>query len=498
MQVKNLLLIIYLGLFAGTVLGQTTEFTYQGSLKNGAVEANGNYDFEFLLYSSQSGGAQIGSTIPRTSVAVVDGIFSVKLDFGTVFTGADRYLEIRVKAAGAGGFTILDPRQRVGSSPYAIRSLAAETAVNASTADTATDASQLGGIAASQYVQTADPRLTDARPPVAGSANYIQNTASPQTASNFNVSGNGTAAGTLSGNVVNAATQYNISGQRVLRAFSSNTFIGLDAGLFNNGTYNSFFGLSSGSVTGTGVSNSFFGSDTGKFTTSGGNNTFMGDQAGVSNSIGNNNTFYGRIAGGANTTGSNNTVIGSFANLSASNLVYATAIGSDAIVTTNNRIQLGRAGVDTVRIGGLITGSSAIHVCLADFVLSTCSSSRRYKEDIQPLAGGLNAVRQFRPVNFKWRDRDERDIGLIAEEVAEIEPLLVTHNQDGQIEGVKYELLNVLLINAVKEQQSQIGIQQKQIDQQNDEIRQQRAALNALRALVCLQNPNTVACKPTD
>ena len=50
----------------------------------------------------------------------------------------------------------------------------------------------LGGIAADQYVQTNDARLANARDPLPGSANYIQNTQSPQTASNFNISGTGT------------------------------------------------------------------------------------------------------------------------------------------------------------------------------------------------------------------------------------------------------------------------------------------------------------------
>jgi hypothetical protein len=48
------------------------------------------------------------------------------------------------------------------------------------------------------------------------------------------------------------------------------------------------------------------------------------------------------------------------------------------------------------------------------------------------------------------------DFGLIAEEVAEVDPLLVTYNKHGQIEGVKYERLGVVLINAIKEQQAQI------------------------------------------
>ena len=56
----------------------------------------------------------------------------------------------------------------------------------------------LGGLAASQYVLTNDARLSDARDPLPGSANYVQNGTSPQAAS-FNITGGGTAAGTLVG-----------------------------------------------------------------------------------------------------------------------------------------------------------------------------------------------------------------------------------------------------------------------------------------------------------
>jgi hypothetical protein len=65
-------------------------------------------------------------------------------------------------------------------------------------------------------VKTDDARLTDARDPKAGNSNYVQNSTSQQAATNFNVSGNGTVGGTLSGNTVNAATQYNLGGQTVL------------------------------------------------------------------------------------------------------------------------------------------------------------------------------------------------------------------------------------------------------------------------------------------
>src|ERR1044071_3874731 len=102
---------------------QTTAFTYQGKLSDAGNPANGNYDFEFKLFDALSGGVQSGSTIQHLSVVVSGGIFTVTLDFGTQFTGASRFIEIAVRPAVGGAFTILTPRQQVTSAPYAIKSL---------------------------------------------------------------------------------------------------------------------------------------------------------------------------------------------------------------------------------------------------------------------------------------------------------------------------------------------------------------------------------------
>src|SRR5437016_9532858 len=248
-----ILLVVVLAMGASATLGQTSNFTYQGRLSDGGTPANGNYDLQFVLFDSLSGGAQVGSTQTINTVAVSNGVFTVSLDFGAnAFTGANRFLEISARPTG-GSFTLLTPRQQVTSTPYAIRSANASSAdtatnaTNATNATTATNATQLGGIAASQYVQTNDSRLSDARTPTPGSANYIQNTASAQSSSNFNISGNGTAGGTLSGNVVNATTQYNLNGSRILsNPGNFNLFTGVDAGASNTGSQNSFFGHQAG------------------------------------------------------------------------------------------------------------------------------------------------------------------------------------------------------------------------------------------------------------
>ena len=69
---------------------------------------------------------------------------------------------------------------------------------------------------------------------------------------------------------------------------------------------------------------------------------------------------------------------------------------------------------------------------------------------------GLDVIEQLRPVTFDWKESGEADLGLVAEEVAKVAPLLTTRNAGGQIEGVKYDHINAVLVKAVQEQQEQI------------------------------------------
>ncbi len=328
-------LLVVIIAFAQPVFGQSTAFTYQGSLKNSGVNANGSYDFEFALFDTLTGGTQLGSTLAKSNVAVADGSFSVSLDFGSQFPGATRFLEIRVRPTGQPGITTLGPRQTIASSPYSVKSLSADTATNAANAAnadnatnaaTASNALSLGGVAANQYVLTVDARLSDARTPTAGSANYIQNGSTPQATSNFNISGTGSA------NIVNAATQYNLGGQRMLSVSgpyntgtpitASNTFLGESAGVNTvpaatindpNGKFNSFMGALAGVANTTGANNSFVGGLAGNANTTGSQNSFFGVDAGKVNTTGSNNTFSGGFAGFRNTTQHDNTFLGYFA-----------------------------------------------------------------------------------------------------------------------------------------------------------------------------------------
>jgi hypothetical protein len=161
--------------FIAVGLAQTTAFTYQGRLTDAGNSANGNYDLQFKLFDTPTvgTGTQAGATLVRNPVVVSAGVFTVTLDFGaTVFTGAARYVEIGVRPAGSGNaYTVLSPRQPITSSPYAIQTL---------------NATQLGGVDASQYVTTTN-----------GGTSFIRNATTQQADANFNISGNGILGGSL-------------------------------------------------------------------------------------------------------------------------------------------------------------------------------------------------------------------------------------------------------------------------------------------------------------
>jgi hypothetical protein len=139
MQAKSLsasfLTFVFL-VFCCAALGQTAAFTYQGRLTDGAAPASGSYDFQFALYDAVSDGTQIGSAQSVAALTVTNGVFTAQLNFGSnpFAAGADRYLEIRVKKPADAVYVTLAPRQRLTSSPYAVRTLAAASADSLSTA----------------------------------------------------------------------------------------------------------------------------------------------------------------------------------------------------------------------------------------------------------------------------------------------------------------------------------------------------------------------------
>ena len=172
--------------------------------------------------------------------------------------------------------------------------------------------------------------------------------------------------------------------------------------------------------------------------------------------------------------------------LTVTNVLSATALGVSGSAT------LGATRVDTLVIDNMNAGATADVMCHAFVIgggrrLGNCGSSIRFKTNVNPLGSGLDLVSRLRPVTFNWKESGKLDLGFIAEEVAEVEPLLATYNDDGRIQGVKYDRVSVVLVNAVREQQAEIESQRKEINMLRDEM-------TALKALLCASQATSTVC----
>jgi trimeric autotransporter adhesin len=168
------------------------------------------------------------------------------------------------------------------------------------------------------------------------------------------------------------------------------------------------------------------------------------------------NTAIGNNALGANTTGAENIAIGDGAGEEITAGTSNIDIGNLGVSGDNGVIRIGMQGTQTSTfIAGIFpatTGGAAIPVLVdTNGQLGTISSSRRYKEDIQPMGDASDRLLQLRPVQFRYEKPNangEKPIqyGLIAEEVQEVLPELVVSNKDGQPETVAYHLLVAQLL----------------------------------------------------
>jgi uncharacterized small protein (DUF1192 family) len=180
----------------------------------------------------------------------------------------------------------------------------------------------------------------------------------------------------------------------------------------------------------------------GSSNTTGNQNTAIGLGALVNNTFGNNNTAIGYQALVDNTSGSDNTALG-----------FAAGNG---VITANNVICIGASGANVSgscfigNIRGVTTANAAIPV-LIDTVgqLGTASSSRRFKKEIRPMDKVSDAILALKPVTFHYKtDKSGTpQFGLVAEEVAEVNPDLVVRDENGEIYTVRYDAVNAMLLN---------------------------------------------------
>src|SRR5438067_3805207 len=181
----------------------------------------------------------------------------------------------------------------------------------------------------------------------------------------------------------------------------------------------------------------------------GSQNNAMGDDAMFFNTTGSFNTAIGDDALDANVDGNNNVAVGDEAGTglgaSVNNCIAINVPGAGPFATLDNTCFIGSIFDQPVSDVGT---QEAVFVDQFN-VVGISASSRRFKHDIQPMDKASEAVLALKPVTFKYNaDRNGRtQYGLIAEEVATVNPDLVVQHKDGEISTVRYEQVNAMLLN---------------------------------------------------
>jgi trimeric autotransporter adhesin len=273
---------------------------------------------------------------------------------------------------------------------------------------------------------------------------------------------------------------------------SSNTAIGAFALLGNTtGTNNTALGsqAASSNLTGTDINAVGFralNSNNG-VPPQGSFNNAHGNSALVNNTTGRENNAFGDSALSGNITGSFNTAIGDDAG-SAITGNWNIDIGKDVIGTKSDAF-VTRIGISDPAdpsghvqracfIGGIvnapITGVGVVVSAMGQLGVAPVSSAR-FKDEIKPMNKASEAVFALKPVTFRYKQEIDparsAQFGLVAEEVAKINPDLVTRDAKGELYTVRYEAVNAMLLNeflkehqTVQQQGATISRLEKQID----------------------------------
>jgi cysteine-rich repeat protein len=273
---------------------------------------------------------------------------------------------------------------------------------------------------------------------------------------------------------------------------SSNAAFGTSSLTSNtSGTQNAAFGdgaLASNTVQG---NNSGFGYFSLFFNATGSRNSAFGAQTLDSAGIGDDNTALGYRSLTAMTSGSGNIGVGSnsgSALTSGSNNIYIGSIGAS---TESGTTRIGTAATATHidGINGTTLASGTAVVVDANDQLGTLTSSMRFKQAVREMEDESRVLMELRPVRFRYREAVVGSegaripqYGLIAEDVEEVAPELVTRDAEGRVYAVRYQLLTPMLLNELQRQERALERQREGLRRQAAEIERLTAWLERLEA----------------
>jgi trimeric autotransporter adhesin len=324
------------------------------------------------------------------------------------------------------------------------------------------------------------------------------NTAMGESALAFNRTGDyNTAVGleALFGQYGSSGSYNTANGFKALRANNSyrNTATGAFAMTANtSGAFNTADGYGALNRNTTGEENAAIGYGA-LFFNNADHNSAFGTLALLFNTAGTDNCAFGLNALALNSTGSNNIALGSGAGNSLTTGNNNIDIGNTGLAAESNTIRIGTQGVHTAAYVGGIFGAAIMDGApvLVDTNghLGTAVSSVRFKNDIKPMDKSSEAILSLKPVTFRYKTdtKGTPQSGLIAEDVAKVNPDLVVHDKEGKPYSVRYDQVNAMLLNEflkehrkVEAQQATIAELKSTVAQQQDRFGQQEAQIQAL------------------
>jgi len=250
-----------------------------------------------------------------------------------------------------------------------------------------------------------------------------------------------------------------------------------------------------------GNSNTAIGSQALLSNTDGGFNTAVGEGALFSNTVGNFNTAIGQFALSDNVHGGGNTAVGWGALLNTTGLEN-TAVGISAglnVTDALNVICIGSLGGNvssSAWIGNVFgvttqSGTTAPVVVSDGGQLGTVASSERFKKDIATMEKASETILSLRPVTFHYKTdtKSTPQFGLIAEEVAKVNPALVLPDKEGKPYTVRYDAVNAMLLNEFLKEHRQVQELKTTVVEQQKQIEALTAGLQKVSAQLEVHKP---------
>ena len=240
-----------------------------------------------------------------------------------------------------------------------------------------------------------------------------------------------------------------------------------------NGSYNTANGYRA--HRGNGSKNTAIGLRVLIFNRTGTENTAVGVSALANNTRGNQKTAVGFKALLADTRGQNNIGLGYEAGIGVGGFYNHVEIGNVGGYGDNNTTRIGDGQTRTFIAG--IRGTAVVGdtvVVNANGQLGTATSSARFENEIKPMDKASEAILALKPVIFQYKSdsKGTRQFGLIAEEVAKVNPDLVTRDRKGEIYSVCYEAVNAMLLNEFLKQHKAFLEEQRKVQEQQAAITQ--------------------------